>query len=91
MTSLLELDRYVRSQKTAVKRSTAVAKSRNGFTRLSSAKAVSAARPHAFARRALAFSKPVDYSVPGTVSALRQPSRMACWATAVTMMVAWRD
>ncbi|WP_160714205.1 glycoside hydrolase family protein [Chitinophaga solisilvae] len=33
----------------------------------------------------------VDYTVPGTVNPLRQPSGLVCWATVATMMISWRD
>lgn len=33
----------------------------------------------------------VDYRVPGVVPPIQQPNPMACWATAATMMVSWRD
>src|SRR5213593_4304486 len=34
--------------------------------------------------------RPVDYVVPGTVPAMKQPNTMACWASVTTMMMAWR-
>jgi len=40
--------------------------------------------------QARALSRPVDYTVPGVVPALRQPSSKACWATVTTMMIGWR-
>ncbi|NLR60379.1 glycoside hydrolase family protein [Chitinophaga polysaccharea] len=32
----------------------------------------------------------VDYTVPGLVAPLRQPTGMVCWATVATMMISWR-
>jgi len=32
-----------------------------------------------------------DYTVPGTVTVLAQPSGMTCWATVSTMMLGWHD
>ena len=32
----------------------------------------------------------VDYTVPGLVNPLRQPSGMVCWATVATMMMSWK-
>jgi|GEM_PF-1605037 len=32
----------------------------------------------------------VNYTVPGTVTPIRQPSGMVCWATVSTMMLSWR-
>ena len=32
----------------------------------------------------------VDYSVPGIVGPIQQPSGMVCWATVATMMINWR-
>ena len=31
-----------------------------------------------------------DFTVPGTIPDLRQPSRMSCWATVATMLLSWR-
>ncbi len=45
-------------------------------------------RPKAVAK---ALSRPVDYTVPGPVDVLAQPSSMVCWATVTTMMISWRD
>jgi outer membrane protein OmpA-like peptidoglycan-associated protein/peptidoglycan hydrolase-like protein with peptidoglycan-binding domain len=33
----------------------------------------------------------VDYSVPGVLVPLAQPSGKTCWATVTTMMLSWRD
>ena len=33
----------------------------------------------------------VDYTVPGIVPAIAQPSSMVCWATVSTMMISWKD
>lgn len=38
-----------------------------------------------------AASGALDYRVPGLVPPMRQPKRMACWATVGAMMIAWRD
>ncbi|MFN8570853.1 MAG: papain-like cysteine protease family protein [Gemmatimonadaceae bacterium] len=35
-------------------------------------------------------SSAVDYSVPGFVAPIAQPSGMTCWATVATMMTCWR-
>jgi hypothetical protein len=32
----------------------------------------------------------VDYTVPGLVAPLQQPSPMTCWATVIAMMTSWR-
>lgn len=32
-----------------------------------------------------------DYTVPGLVPIIAQPSNMTCWATVATMMMSWRD
>lgn len=32
-----------------------------------------------------------QYDVPGTFEPLVQPTAMACWATAATMLISWRD
>lgn len=32
-----------------------------------------------------------DYSVPGVVPAIAQPSTLACWATVATMLISWRN
>ncbi len=41
-------------------------------------------------RRARALTAPVNYTVPGLVPVLAQPSSMACWATVFTMLESWR-
>jgi hypothetical protein len=33
----------------------------------------------------------IDFTVPGEVPALAQPNTMACWATAATMLMAWKE
>lgn len=33
----------------------------------------------------------IEYTVPGIVEAIQQPSGMTCWATAATMMQSWRN
>jgi hypothetical protein len=56
-------------------------------------------QPNAATTQALAFGVPsltlndvsFTYDVPGTVSPMSQPNDCACWATAATMLVAWRD
>jgi hypothetical protein len=93
MNTLQELDKYVRLQKAAIVRG----KERARETRSASPPppvSQSLARPRERAldaRRAFAFTRPLDYAIPGVVDALRQPSKMACWATSFTMMVGWRD
>jgi len=42
------------------------------------------------ARRARAFSGPVDYAVPAPIDVMRQPTRNTCWATAFTMLHGWK-
>jgi LysM domain len=37
------------------------------------------------------FGAPVNYTVPGIFDIIAQPLNMACWATAATMMLSWRD
>lgn len=32
----------------------------------------------------------VDYTIPGVITPLRQPTGMVCWATVATMMISWR-
>ena len=32
-----------------------------------------------------------SYMVPGKISAIRQPSTMACWLAVTTMMLSWKD
>ena len=46
---------------------------------------------HPARRKARALERPVDYSVPGIVPVLRQPSGLTCWATVTTMMVSWKQ
>ena len=41
-------------------------------------------------RRASAFTAPVNYTVPGIVPALAQPTPMSCWATVYTMLASWK-
>jgi Papain-like cysteine protease AvrRpt2 len=92
MTTLYELDKYVQLQRTQRRR-----KKQPGAAPGVPGKTVAknGSRAHALStlagRRAVAFSRPLDYEVPGIVGELRQPSRMACWATTYTMMVGWRD
>jgi len=33
----------------------------------------------------------IDYTVPGLVAPIAQPSGMTCWATVTTMMIMWRE
>src|SRR5512143_2344643 len=33
----------------------------------------------------------LDYTVPGLVAPIAQPSGMVCWATVATMMMMWRE
>jgi GH24 family phage-related lysozyme (muramidase) len=33
----------------------------------------------------------IDYTVPGTVPVIQQPSRKTCWAAVITMMISWKE
>ena len=33
----------------------------------------------------------VNYTVPGKIPALKQPSNNTCWATAATMLISWKN
>ena len=95
MSTLHDLDTYVRSQSRRRKRTNGAAEPANGNGTRKTALAQSYARSRAFARggrpRAVALTRPLDYEIPSPVAPLRQPSSMACWATTFTMMVSWRD
>ena len=88
MSTLHDLDKYVRSLRSAAPRESNIAKKGAVLKKAPVPAAASAfsARP-----RAVAFTRPLDYEVPGTVAELRQPSRMSCWATTYTVLVSWRD
>jgi GH24 family phage-related lysozyme (muramidase) len=51
---------------------------------------VRADAPAASAPAVAASLGAVDYSVPGLVAPLQQPSPMTCWATVIAMMTSWK-
>ena len=104
MMTLYDLDKYVHLQRTHRRRKASAPPPpagngslapapKNGVKADAVAKAL--ARSRAFGTpprtRVAAFTRPVDYTVPGTFTELRQPSNMTCWATVYAMLVAWRD
>jgi len=62
----------------------------NPLAELSRAVRLRPAGPAALVRASRALDLAVDYAVPGTFVALRQPSDRTCWATVTAMMVGWK-
>lgn len=65
------------------------------WTKIAAAVATACALPiiwsKSFARVKLKTRVTIDYIVPGIVAPIQQPSGMTCWATAATMMYAWKN
>jgi hypothetical protein len=38
-----------------------------------------------------ALAEPIDVQAPGLIVPVKQPKTMACWATAATILAAWKD
>ncbi|SFD84088.1 Flagellum-specific peptidoglycan hydrolase FlgJ [Chitinophaga sp. CF118] len=47
--------------------------------------------PSSIVERFAASFDAVNYTVPGIVSPIQQPTGMVCWATVTTMMINWRN
>jgi hypothetical protein len=48
-------------------------------------------QPDAIKARLTPLSAPVDYTVPGTIPKIAQPTDNTCWAATATMMLSWKD